>query len=66
VVLAFAGAFRDIFLGTAAEEQASALFSTLSIGVAGYAAVFGQIILVAAVTALTSRQVVSQTLASIE
>jgi cell division transport system permease protein len=66
VVLGFAGVFRDVFLGTAAEEQASALFSTLSIGVAGYAAVFGQIILVAAVTALTSRQVVSQTLASIE
>ena len=66
VVLAFAGVFRDVFLGTAAEEQASALFSTLSIGVAGYAAVVGQIILVAAVTALTSRQIVSQTLATIE
>jgi len=64
--LAFAGVFRDFFLGTAAEEQASALFSGLSIGVTGYAAVVGQIILVAAVTALTSRQVVSQTLASIE
>jgi cell division transport system permease protein len=66
VVLAFAGMFRDVFLGTPAEEQASALFGTLSIGVAGYAAVIGQIILVAAVTALTSRQVVSQTLATIE
>jgi cell division transport system permease protein len=65
-VLGFAGVFRDVFLGTAAEEQASALFSTLSIGLAGYAAVVGQIILVAAVTALTSRQVVSQTLATIE
>jgi cell division transport system permease protein len=66
VVLAFAGVFRDVFLGTAAEEQASALFSTLSIGIAGYAALVGQVILVAAVTALTSRQVVSQTLATIE
>jgi cell division transport system permease protein len=66
VVLAFAAVFRDAFLGTPAEEQASALFSTLSIGVAGYAAVIGQIILVAAVTALTSRHVVSQTLATIE
>ncbi len=66
VVLAFAGVFRDIFLGTPAEEQASALFSTMSIGVAGYAAVIGQIILVAAVTAGTSRQVVNQTLATIE
>ena len=66
VVLQFAGVVRDVFLGTAAEEQASALFSTMSIGLAGYAAVVGQIILVAAVTALTSRQVVSQTLARIE
>src|SRR5215472_18107056 len=65
-VLAGAGVFRDVFLGTAAEEQASALFSTMSIGVSGYAAVLGQIILVAAVTTLTSRQVVSHTLASIE
>ena len=66
VVLAFAGVFRDVFLGTAAEEQASALLGTLSIGLTGYAAVVGQIVLVAAVTALTSRQVVSQTLAAIE
>jgi cell division transport system permease protein len=66
VVLAGAGVSRDLFFGTAAEEQASALFSTLSIGIAGYAAVLGQIVLVAAVTALTSRQVVSQTLAAIE
>ena len=66
VVLAFAGVSRDVFLGTAAEEQVSALFRTLSIGIAGYAAVVGQIILVAAVTALTSRQVVTQTLATIE
>jgi cell division transport system permease protein len=65
-VLAFAGLVRDLFLGTAAEEQASALLGPLSIGIAGYAAVVGQIILVAAVTALTSRQVVNQTLATIE
>jgi len=66
VVLAGAGVSRDVFFGTAAETQASALFSTLSIGIAGYAAVLGQVILVAAVTALTSRQIVSQTLAAIE
>jgi cell division transport system permease protein len=66
VVLAFAGLFRDVFFGTAAEAEASALFNTLSIGVPGYAAVLGQIILVAAVTALTSRQIVNQTLATIE
>jgi cell division transport system permease protein len=65
VVLAFAGVFRDLFLGTAVEEQTSALFSTFSIGIAGYAAVLGQIVLVAAVTAGTSRRVVNQTLATI-
>jgi cell division transport system permease protein len=64
-VLAFAGFFRDLFLGTAVEEQTSALFSTFSIGLAGYAAVLGQIVLVAAVTAGTSRRVVNQTLAII-
>jgi cell division transport system permease protein len=65
-VLAFAGLLRDVFFGTAAEAEASALFNTLSIGLPGYAAVLGQIILVAAVTALTSRQIVNQTLATIE
>jgi cell division transport system permease protein len=65
-VLGFAGLLRDVFFGTAAVAEASALFNTLSIGVAGYAAVLGQIILVAAVTALTSRQIVNQTLATIE
>ena len=64
-MLAFAGFFRDLFLGTAVEEQTSALFSTFSIGIAGYAAVLGQIVLVAAVTAGTSRRVVNQTLATI-
>jgi cell division transport system permease protein len=65
VVLAFAGFFRDLFLGTAVEAQTSALFSTFTIGLAGYAAVLGQIVLVAAVTAGTSRRVVNQTLATI-
>ncbi len=66
LALALAGLFGDQFLGTAAEAQTAALFGTFSIGLAGYAAVLGQIVLVAAVTAGTSRQVVSQTLATIE
>jgi cell division transport system permease protein len=66
LMLALAGIFSNLFLGTAAQEETSALFSTFSIGIAGYAAVIGQIVLVAAVTAWTSRRVVSQTLATIE
>ena len=65
ILLALAGLFGDWFLGTAAAEETAALFGSFSIGIAGYAAVLGQIVLVAAVTAGTSRQVVNHTLASI-
>jgi cell division transport system permease protein len=66
VLLTLAGLFGDRFLGTAGGDETAALFGSFSIGVAGYAAVLGQIVLVAAVTAGTSRQVVNQTLATIE
>lgn len=66
IVLALAGRLGDWFLGTAGGEQTAALFGSFSIGIAGYAAVIGQIILMAAVTAWTSRQVVNQTLDTIE
>jgi cell division transport system permease protein len=66
VLLALAGFLGDQFLGTAGQDQAAALFGTFSIGLAGYAAVLGQVVLVAAVTAGTSRQVVNQTLAGFE
>jgi cell division transport system permease protein len=65
-VLTLASYLGDQFLGTASEEQAAALFGAFSIGVTGYVAVIGQIVLVAGVTAWTSRQVVNQTLAGIE
>jgi cell division transport system permease protein len=64
-LLGLAGFFSNLFLGTAAQAETAALFSTFSIGIAGYAAVLGQIVLVAAVTAGTSRHVVSRTLATI-
>jgi cell division transport system permease protein len=41
------------------------LFGTFSIGVAGYFAIIGLIVLMAMVTALTSRRTVNQTLESI-
>jgi cell division transport system permease protein len=56
----------DRVFGTAAGDQGLALFGTLSIGIAGYLGVIGQVILVAAVTAWTSRHVVKRTLSSIE
>jgi cell division transport system permease protein len=66
VLLALAGFFGDQFMGTAGQDQAAALFGTFAIGLPGYVGVLGQIILVAAVAAGTSRQVVNQTLAMIE
>jgi cell division transport system permease protein len=64
-LLGLAAFFGDWFLGTAGGEETAALFGSFSIGIAGYAAVLGQIVLIAAVTAGTSRQVVNRTLASI-
>jgi cell division transport system permease protein len=51
--------------GTAGAERA-ALFGTFSIGPAGYAAVLGQIVLTALVTAVTSRHTVNRTLETVQ
>jgi cell division transport system permease protein len=64
VVLLTAGWIRDFLLGSASAEQAAALFGSFSIGVHGYVAVVLQIVLIAAVTAWTSREIVRQTLES--
>ena len=47
-------------------DQASVLFGSFSIGIAGYAAVLGQVVLIAVVTALTSRHTVNSTLEKID
>jgi cell division transport system permease protein len=52
--------------GTAAGDQTEALFGTFSIGIVGYAAVIAQVVVIALVTAVTSRQTVNRTLATIE
>ena len=52
--------------GTPGEDQVGALFGTFSIGVDGYAAVLGQVMLIAVVTALTSRLTVRSTLKALE
>lgn len=51
---------------TASGDQLVALFGNFSIGFEGYIAVVGQIVLIAVVTALTSRQTVNRTLQTIE
>jgi len=65
-LFALAGAIGNWFLATAGGDQVAALFGTFSIGTSGYAAVLGQIVLIALVTAETSRQVVNRTLDTVE
>jgi cell division transport system permease protein len=58
--------FGHWFGGTAAGEQASALFGKFSIGLAGYGAVLAMIVLIALVTAFASRHTVNRTLEAID
>jgi cell division transport system permease protein len=55
----------DMFIG-AGEAEATALFGRFSLGFTGYFVVAAEVGLIAAVTALTSRQVVINTLRHIE
>ncbi len=66
VLFTLAGAISRWFSGTAGGDQTSALFGSFSIGLGGYAAVLGQVVLIAAVTALTSRHTVNTTLEMID
>lgn len=52
-------------LGTAATQQFMALFGTFSIGLVGYGAVFGQVVLIALVAAFAARATVNRTLETI-
>jgi cell division transport system permease protein len=61
-----AGIFSRWFAGSAAGEQTSALFGSFAIGIGGYVAVLAQIVLIAVVTALTSRHTVNRTLEAID
>jgi cell division transport system permease protein len=54
------------FGGTAAEDQLSALFGQFSLGLQGYLVLAGQVLLIAAVTAVTSRLTVNRTLETVE
>jgi cell division transport system permease protein len=66
LLFAIAALLNRWFSGTAAGEQSFALFGSFSLGVAGYVAVLFQIVLIAGVTAWTSRQTVNRTLETID
>lgn len=66
LTFALGGVVLDVGKGTAGADQLSALFGTFSLGVLGYAAIAAQIVLIAGVTALTSRRTVNRTLETVE
>ncbi len=66
LVFALAGLVGNWGRGTVSGDQLMALFGTFSIGIEGYAAVVAQIVVIATVTALTSRRTVNRTLGSVE
>jgi cell division transport system permease protein len=66
LLFALAGVISRWFTGSAGAEQTAALFGSFSIGIGGYAAVLGQVVLIAVVTALTSRRTVNRTLEAID
>lgn len=65
-LFALAGIMSDWSKGSAGESQAAALFGNLSLGPQGYGAIIGLVVLVAAVTAGTSRLTVHRTLKALE
>jgi cell division transport system permease protein len=66
ILFALAGGLSRLFSGTAGGDQAAAMFGSFSIGMGGYVAVLIQVLLIAVVTAWTSRQTVNRTLEMID
>jgi cell division transport system permease protein len=66
VVFGVLQAMNAWLAGTAGGIEATALFGSFSIGIDGYAVIFGQIVLIAVVTALASRRTVNRTLEGID
>ena len=54
------------FSGTVGGDQTTAMFGSFSIGMTGYIAVVCQVVLIAVVTAWTSRQTVNHTLEAMD
>ena len=65
-LFALAGLISRWFSGSAGGEQTAALFGSFSIGLTGYIAVLVQVVLIALVTAVTSRHTVNRTLETID
>ena len=65
-MFALASVVPDWLQATPEREQFTALFGNHSLGLEGYAAVVAQVILIAAVTAITSRLTVHRTLKTIQ
>lgn len=65
-LFALASLVSGWFTGTAGGDQTAALFGSFSIGITGYVAVLLQVVLIAAVTAVTSRHTVNRTLETID
>jgi cell division transport system permease protein len=65
-LFALAGMMADWSKGSTGESQAAALFGNLSLGPEGYGAMIGLVVLIAAVTAGTSRLTVHRTLKAME
>jgi cell division transport system permease protein len=66
LLLLIAGFVGDRLVATASGDELSALFGSFSIGTFGYVAIVAQIVLIAVVTAATSREVVNRTLKTVE
>lgn len=66
VLFAILGLMSRWFSGSAGGQETSALFGTFSVGLAGYLAVVAVIVLIALVTAFTSRHTVNRTLEAID
>lgn len=65
-LFALAGLVGDWLLDASTRDQYALLFGNFSMGLEGYAAVLGQIAMIAIVTAATSRQTVNRALETIE
>lgn len=66
LLFALASLISRWFIGSAGSAQTQALFGSFSIGWAGYGAVLLQVLLIAGVTAFTSRHTVNRTLETID
>ena len=65
MLFALAETVEPLVRGSGGGDQIAALFGSFSIGVLGYIAVLAQVVLIAAVTAATSRRTVNRTIETI-